>query len=183
MPRGWDALRKTAHATNIEPSFIEPEAPVNTKYTESENTEMTAPATAKVTSTPVATPTETEKPRRGAKKGVPRPPINVGEVTARPSSRTDFSTRMTTTDSNPVFQAVKNAKLNTPTDILVDNDERKIKGALSILRRAGTRLEVGMHIAPKPYPTEKVNGVEKVVLTFKTSAERRVLKKKTEDKK
>lgn len=127
------------------------------------------------------------------RKRAPRPAINVGHVVVRKSQRTDFTTRSTPTKSNPVFKAVEAAELDTPTDILVENDERKIKGAISILRRAGAQLNVGMHIAPKDadgYPTEDVESLDAddntvtttyAVLTFKTSAERQVRGKKDAD--
>lgn len=117
------------------------------------------------------------------RKRAPRPAINVGNVVVRKSERTDFTTRTTPTESNPVFLAVKNAELEEATDILVENDERKIQGAISILRRAGAKLKLGMHIAPKGtgYPTEEVEGTTYAVLTFKTSAERQDRKAKAAD--
>lgn len=124
-----------------------------------------------------AASTETQATER---KRAPRPAINVGNVVVRPSTRTDFTTRTTPTETNPVFLAVKGAELDVPTDVLVENDEKRIQGAISILRRAGAKLGVGMHIAPKPYPTEEVEGTEYAVLTFKTSAERQVRGKSTE---
>jgi hypothetical protein len=137
-------------------------------------------------------PTETAE-QTAERKRAPRPAINVGNVVVRPSTRTDFTTRATPTESNPVFLAVKAAPLDTPTDILVENDKRKIDGAISIMRRAGAKLGVGMHIAPKGaegYPTEDVESLDAddntvtttyAVLTFKTSAERQVRGKKDAD--
>lgn len=128
--------------------------------------------------------------RRGAPRG-PRQPINVGDVIVRKSARTDFTTRATPTDNNPVFLAVKHAEVGEPTDILVAADEKKIAGTIAILRRAGTKLNLGMHIAPKGTPgtmidlsdgTSLIVGAEgypvdpdtgNVIVTFKTDHERK----------
>ncbi len=127
----------------------------------------------------------TEDSKAEGAKRAPRPAISLGNVITRKSERTDFTTRATPTESNPVYLAVKNAEIDTPTDILVENTPDKISGAISILRRAAApkMLNVGMHIAPKGaegYPTENVDGVEYAVITFKTSAERQVRGKKSE---
>lgn len=144
--------------------------------TEGDDKNMTAtitePQAAKATEAKDTKAAETAK--QAEAKRAARPLINVGTPIVRKSSRTDFTTRATPTDSNPVFLAVKNAALDEPTDVLVENDSKKVEGAISILRRAGAKLNVGMHIAPKPYPTEEVDGKTYVVLTFKTSAERQV---------
>lgn len=123
------------------------------------------------TETPVE---QTEVPAKSAdgKKRAPRLPINVGEVVVRPSSRTDFNIRNTPTETNPVFLAVKNAELGVATDILVQNDDKRISGAIALMRRSAGKNKVGLHIAAKPYPVEEIDGVEYAVLTFKTDTMR-----------
>lgn len=145
----------------------QPETKANQAEANTEGTEGT------VTVTDVVEPATDAKPESAetkAKRGA-RPPINVGNVLVRKSTRTDFRTRTTPTDNHPIFLAVKGAAHEDPTDILIENDEKKIAGAISLLRRSGTKLKIGMSIAPKPYPTEEQDGVEYAVLTFKTHAE------------
>jgi hypothetical protein len=120
------------------------------------------------------TPTESKGNTKG-KRG-PRPAINVGDIVVTPSSRTNFATRATRMDSNPVYLAVQNADLDTPYDLHVDED--KVAGVISILRRSGARLGIGVHIASGPHPaSDQRDGA--VVLTFKTG-ERQERKAKTE---
>lgn len=113
---------------------------------------------------------EAETPTEGAtqatEKRAPRKPIDVGTVTVRKSSRTDFSTRPTRLDSNPVFLAVKDAEKGEPYDLVVE--EGKEAGVISILRRAGQKLNVGVNIASAPYPAAE-DQPGHVILTFKTA--------------
>ena len=100
--------------------------------------------------------------------------VEVGAIIVRKSTRTDFSTRASTTDTNPVYLAAKGAEVDgEPVDILVDPD--KIEAAKTILRRAASpkKLNVGMHIAPAPYPIEDTDEGPKAVVTFKVTSEKR----------
>lgn len=183
MPRGWaDRNRRGAAVDETPAEVVETEtvadvAPVETESTEGEGTVSIDTVEAPQAEQADAQVAEATSEQTSERKRGPRPAINVGNVVVRPSSRTDFTTRATPTETNPVFRAVKDAPLNTPTDILVENDDKKVQGAISILRRAGAKLNVGMHIAPKGvdgYPTEEVEGTTYAVLTFKTDSERRV---------
>jgi hypothetical protein len=100
-------------------------------------------------------------------KRAPRKPIDVGDVVVTESTVTEFATRATPMDSNPVALAVKNAEQGRAYDLHVDAD--KVKGVLSILRRAGQRYGVGVNIAPEPRQTDAEG---KTIVTFKTGAKR-----------
>lgn len=201
MPRGWNRSGHTTVdevASPIAPSFQEPTFPVDvTPVAEATTYQEDADVARKTTydepqveavveETPAVEPTDTPSDPEAAKavsetestdgrkgKRGPRAPIQVGNVIVRKSERTDFSTRSTPTKNNPVFQAFENAAYDEPTDVLVENDEKKIQGAITILRRAGAMLERGVHIAPKPYPTETIDGVDYAVVTFKKDEQRR----------
>lgn len=149
------------------PTFEEPTTMFDTDETYAV-TEAEVEGTVALEETPAELPQETAEQAKRA----PRKPIDVGTVQVRKSSRTDFSTRPTRLDSNPVFLAVKGAEKGEPYDLVVEAG--KEAGVISILRRAGQKLEIGVNIASAPYPvaTDEETGEEivgHVVLSFRTA--------------
>lgn len=178
MARGFG--RRGADTIDEAPA-VEFQAPE--ENTPAENTEV--PANDEVQETPAVTaPAETEVPAPVETAETPKPkraPVNVGEVIVRKSTRTDFTTRATPTDNNPVFLAAKGAEVDgEAVDILVDPD--KIEAAKTVLRRAASpnKLNVGMHIAPAPYPIEETDEGPKAVVTFKVTSDKRKVTQRTD---
>lgn len=159
MPRGFKRDRETGNTATLE--------------NESETVPMFDDGTQSVGDVEVGeyvAPADGETPV--AEKRT-RPVIDVGAVEARPSSRTDFTTRVTPTMNNPIYAMVRDADYDTPIDIACDPD--KVDGVIKLLRRVSnkTLLNVGMRIAPAPYP---IADDGKALVSFKKVAQRKANK-------
>ena len=132
MARGFG--RRGADTIDEAPA-VEFQAPEENTTVNDETVALDTPN--EVQETPAVTaPAETEAPAPVETTDTPKPkraPVNVGEVIVRKSTRTDFTTRATPTDNNPVFLAAKGAEVDgEAVDILVDPD--KIEAAKTVLR-------------------------------------------------
>jgi hypothetical protein len=127
-------------------------------------------------------PNAPEATTNGYEHPVPETPTpakrntNVGEISVRTSTRTDLSTRVSPSDTHPVFLAVKEAPFDTATDILVDPAD--VKTVIRIIRRSAQpdKLNVGMTVyAGNPVAEEDPS---KVIVTFLKREERKTVTKK-----
>lgn len=107
----------------------------------------------------------------------PRAAINIGEVSARPSTRDISLARSSKTTNSEVYAIVRDAEFDVWTDIVAD--EANAKGVETYVRRSGQPkfLNVGINIAPGTYPpATDENGVEipgKVLVGFRKTKERK----------
>ncbi len=138
-----------------------------TADTNTEESTVTEPTTDTQAETPATETAGTES----AEKRAARPALEVGEVKARTSARTDLKSRPSPTESNPVFIAVRDAEFDTATDLSVDPD--KVANVVKILRRSAQpdKLNVGMTVFPgNPVDPEDET---KVLVTFQKSREKK----------